>query len=82
MSVTTQRGSGQQYVKVLDVTFINIELCSECVLFMGALAHTILRVSYFVVVNLFTILIKTYLTIQFTLIRYNYCFETAFYYHT
>ena len=45
----------------------------------GALAHTILRVSYFVVVNLFTILIETYLTIQFTLIRYNYCFETAFF---
>ena len=77
MYVTTQKGSGQQYVKVLDETFINIELCIS-----GALAHTILRVSYFVVVNLLTILIETYLTIQFTLIRYNYCFETAFCYHT
>ena len=38
----------------------NKEFCSECVMCLGASTHTKPQISYFVVVYLFRVLIKTY----------------------
>ena len=49
----------ESMLQVSDETFINIKVCSGCILFKGALTHTKPQVSYFAVVDLFSILIKT-----------------------
>ena len=63
MSVTTQSGSGRQYVgsgrQYVTGSWRNKEFISECVMRYGALRHTKPQVTYFVVVYLFRILIKT-----------------------
>ena len=50
MSVTTQSGSGRQYV---TGSWRNKESCSECVMCLGALTHTKPQESYFAVVYLY-----------------------------
>ena len=54
MSVTTQSGSAQQYVssgqQCVTGSWRNKEICSECVMCLGALTHTKPQESYFVFV--------------------------------
>ena len=63
MYVTTQSGSGRQYVgsgrQYVTGSWRNKEFCSECVMCLGALTQAKPQESYFVVVYLFRIPIKT-----------------------